>query len=477
MRGDIGRTCSTRSIAAALAGLSAAVAVHAQNRIVYVDASAPAGGDGQSWQTAFNDLQIALLLIHRTNSVGFEAEFRMAGGVYRPDLGTRDRRMPFFVEQGDRIVGGFAGSADPDPHRNDPSLFPTVLTGDLLANDGEDPSSRVDNSLGLVYVDRTPFALASGVSLETVFRNLEMRGSENSGMYTSVIASESSADVLFSGCRISDNHTSALLSGFGLVRCFQTDILHNRIGGFGVCCRQDLRNCKVQGNRATQAGTKLLYLAAFLAPQRMQQCIVTDNIGFDETIDVHAGSLIEFDRCTIARNAAVRDVLRISGDSYKISNCIFALNSGSLSGQISAYNCSPSAFASPNVFDFTYPQFCLPAVPQLIHPDPFVDSDGPDNDPLTWADNDYTPKAPALDRAYIAGGGNYPIRDINGHTPFDAPGAPNLGQGASAFADLGAIEFVPSAQQPSCPADFNHSGAVTVQDVFDYLTAYFNGCP
>ncbi|MCC6320272.1 MAG: hypothetical protein IT438_02410 [Phycisphaerales bacterium] len=28
-----------------------------------------------------------------------------------------------------------------------------------------------------------------------------------------------------------------------------------------------------------------------------------------------------------------------------------------------------------------------------------------------------------------------------------------------------------------CPGDFNQSGAVTVQDVFDFLTAYFAGCP
>ena len=27
-----------------------------------------------------------------------------------------------------------------------------------------------------------------------------------------------------------------------------------------------------------------------------------------------------------------------------------------------------------------------------------------------------------------------------------------------------------------CPADYNHSGSVTVQDIFDFLTAYFRGC-
>ena len=29
----------------------------------------------------------------------------------------------------------------------------------------------------------------------------------------------------------------------------------------------------------------------------------------------------------------------------------------------------------------------------------------------------------------------------------------------------------------NCPADFNGSGSITVQDIFDYLAAYFAGCP
>jgi hypothetical protein len=30
---------------------------------------------------------------------------------------------------------------------------------------------------------------------------------------------------------------------------------------------------------------------------------------------------------------------------------------------------------------------------------------------------------------------------------------------------------------PCCPADFNNSGAIGVQDIFDFLAAYFAGCP
>jgi hypothetical protein len=40
-------------------------------------------------------------------------------------------------------------------------------------------------------------------------------------------------------------------------------------------------------------------------------------------------------------------------------------------------------------------------------------------------------------------------------------------------ADNRAVVFVPVP----CPADFNHSGSVSVQDIFDFLAAYFAGCP
>lgn len=35
----------------------------------------------------------------------------------------------------------------------------------------------------------------------------------------------------------------------------------------------------------------------------------------------------------------------------------------------------------------------------------------------------------------------------------------------------------PSAACPACPADFDHSGDLSVQDIFNYLGAWFAGCP
>jgi hypothetical protein len=35
----------------------------------------------------------------------------------------------------------------------------------------------------------------------------------------------------------------------------------------------------------------------------------------------------------------------------------------------------------------------------------------------------------------------------------------------------------PRGTTPACPADFNVSGSVTVQDLFDYIAAWSTGCP
>ncbi len=36
---------------------------------------------------------------------------------------------------------------------------------------------------------------------------------------------------------------------------------------------------------------------------------------------------------------------------------------------------------------------------------------------------------------------------------------------------------VPPTSTPTCPADFNNAGGITVQDIFDYLTAWFSNAP
>ncbi|MDH4238283.1 MAG: right-handed parallel beta-helix repeat-containing protein [Phycisphaerae bacterium] len=107
--------------------------------ILYVDADAPAGGDGGSWATAYNYLQDALF-----NAIP-PAEIRVAQGIYKPHLNTYSTAPPsradtFQLKNGVVIKGGYAGIGAPDfapvdPNERDIEMFRTILSGDLDGND------------------------------------------------------------------------------------------------------------------------------------------------------------------------------------------------------------------------------------------------------------------------------------------------------------------------------------------------------
>ncbi len=99
----------------------------------------------------------------------------------------------------------------------------------------------------------------------------------------------------------------------------------------------------------------------------------------------------------------------------------------------------------------------------------------------------------------VNGGQTYLIR-VGGYSDASGPGTLDLALStsgaccnratggcalltASVCASLG-CEFVgygsvclPGVTCTACPADFNRSGTVSVQDIFDFLAAYFAGCP
>ena len=85
----------------------------------YVDANAPPGGDGSSWEDAFNHVQDAL----STASSG--DQIWVAEGVYRPDEdtdhpdGTGEREATFQLKSGVAIYGGYAGLGASDPNARD----------------------------------------------------------------------------------------------------------------------------------------------------------------------------------------------------------------------------------------------------------------------------------------------------------------------------------------------------------------------
>ena len=99
-------------------------------RRFYVNANATAGGDGSSWQTAFNDLQDALAV----TVSGRGDQVWIAEGTYYPidinDPAEFDRTATFYIKDQVALYGGFTGN-ETDLVQRDWETHPTILSGEI----------------------------------------------------------------------------------------------------------------------------------------------------------------------------------------------------------------------------------------------------------------------------------------------------------------------------------------------------------
>lgn len=109
------------STALALASARLFVSVVGAQSIIYVDDSAPPGGDGASWNSAFNELHLAF-------DVASEGDEVLVGqGTYWPQPGGR---AAFAVLSQMKVRGGFAGYGAANPDARNIKGFKTILSGD-----------------------------------------------------------------------------------------------------------------------------------------------------------------------------------------------------------------------------------------------------------------------------------------------------------------------------------------------------------
>ena len=134
---------------------SLAIAWPAAAATVYVDDDAIGTGNGSSWCDAFVHLQDALAAAEASG--GSVTEIRVAQGVYQPDLGigqtSGDRLATFRLIDGVALIGGYAGCGQPDPDARDVGLYESLLSGDLLGDDGPDFANYAENSYHVVTYD------------------------------------------------------------------------------------------------------------------------------------------------------------------------------------------------------------------------------------------------------------------------------------------------------------------------------------
>jgi hypothetical protein len=118
---------------AAIIALSA-LSSSASAVIFFVDASAPNGGDGDFWSTAFNKIQDAITLAGVGDQVWVKA------GVYHPTLqtGIDVESKTFKMKEGVSLYGGFDGT-EPETtagfNQRDPYANATYLDGTSRAAD------------------------------------------------------------------------------------------------------------------------------------------------------------------------------------------------------------------------------------------------------------------------------------------------------------------------------------------------------
>lgn len=193
--------------------LSPSTGIHA--RIIYVDAGAQGENTGLDWANAWPCLQNALAEAQSGDEVW------VAAGIYRPDeqlslspsgsevVSSGDPKARFRLDKGISLLGGFPrGGGNLDTRA--PQVYETILSGDLLGNDGPNWAGKQDNSHSIIVVD---------------------------------VAEE----VIIDGFTISGAESVPACSW-----CFPADIAGGGIEAYDTLLR--VRNCAFYGNRATQGG-------------------------------------------------------------------------------------------------------------------------------------------------------------------------------------------------------------------------------
>ncbi|MCC6675822.1 MAG: right-handed parallel beta-helix repeat-containing protein [Phycisphaerales bacterium] len=127
----VGPRAARARVVIAILMASAGAAVAAPPNVRHVRADAPAGGDGLTWGTAYNDLRAALSAA--SASGGAVTELWVRQGVYIPaGPGGTDPAISFTLVPGVAVYGGFAGTETDRTQRN-PFTRETILEGNTGA--------------------------------------------------------------------------------------------------------------------------------------------------------------------------------------------------------------------------------------------------------------------------------------------------------------------------------------------------------
>lgn len=276
--------------------------------VIYVDWTAPPGGDGSSWGNAFNDLQDALT---KARTVCGDEIWVSEGTYYPGPLGSPN--LFFLMADHVDVYGGFST----DPLKNHLTMpdrdwvnNPTILSGDL-DNNG---SSSQDTRIIMRYVNVAQatldgfivnYARQAGVILngsDPEIRNCifeDIRGANGAVRWQN-------SSPVFEDCTFRNNTNSFTAVGTNTASDYtriENSYFLNNVGGIEYTEGNiDIQGCEFQGNTGTAVG--LTGNAGTIVTMNIFDCLFEENTSASNggAISISAYAQLSVTDCQFFRN-------------------------------------------------------------------------------------------------------------------------------------------------------------------------------
>jgi len=295
--------------------------VHDMSAQTYVNVNADSGGNGNSWATAYNNLQTAI------NNSSNGTEVWVASGRYLTTA-TSDRNISFTMKEGVSLYGGFIGT-EVSLEQRDIKANRTILSGEIGdTTDFSDNSYHVirnkENGIstnteldGFIVSDGNasdpePNERGGGMfnkGASPTIRNCTFIN--NGAQFGAGIYNLGGSNPVIRDCRIIQNEASEVCGG-----------IYNFLN-----CNPKVYNCIIAGNLANGELSGALY--NFLSTAEYTNCLISGNEAkLGATCYNTNGSLARFINCTVVGNSASElcsGIYNVNSDT-EIINSIFWYN-------------------------------------------------------------------------------------------------------------------------------------------------------
>ncbi|MFN8357666.1 MAG: T9SS type A sorting domain-containing protein [Spirosomataceae bacterium] len=224
------------------------VTVKPANKTVYVNKSNTSGTyDGNSWATAFSNLQDALA----ASCAGYQ--IWVAAGTYKPDQGAGytlgNRNHSFSMKNGVSILGGFPNDGSGTLANRNWVTNVTILSGEIGA------AGNIDNSIHVVT--------SNAVNNTTILDGFTVRdgnasGNLGGGMFNNNGAAPIVRNCIFTGNTGGSGDGGAVYNNFSspvISNCtFTENTAYSGAGIFNFASSTSIQNCIFSGNNASLGG-------------------------------------------------------------------------------------------------------------------------------------------------------------------------------------------------------------------------------